>query len=469
MFFSSLFRACCVGATLWTVSGQRPSQGSNTACWTCDQSPGCFECVSKANNGNGTSTVKLDFSGCKGDDISWACCTGSTGPDNEFNAGECDVPDLGCFGKDDLATDPEGPKCETVSTMFVLVPSDAVSVTINTHDGAIRNSAVPPIGADPICAGEQYQGGRCATRNNRVTAHCLETIDLATCPADHPSIFLSEAPSKPVTKSPSISPTNVPTTTPSAQPTPIQTKSPTLSPSNIPSAEPTLSPTKPPTVSPSIVPSSLSHVPSAEPTLNPTKPPTVSPSIVPSTKPTPAPTKSSTPIPSSNPSETPTASPTVSPTGICFNNLGDVCRERVDACDIEERCIEGDDSCPDCDHKFTGGFALKCGRKAFLCGIPDFASLGCNIGGPGVSTVVNLAYPECLEDGTIEIDSTCKRFDNGLASGGLGLSGYAVAICTDVGGSQFWTCTETDTPSDNALVTLIVETNPDACDDESGF
>jgi hypothetical protein len=146
-----------------------------------------------------------------------------------------------------------------------------------------------------------------------------------------------------------------------------------------------------------------------------------------------------------------------------------VCRERVDACDVEERCVEGDDSCPDCDDKFTGGFALKCGSNAFLCGIPDLGSLGCNIGGSGVSNVVTLSYPDCLEDGTIEIDSDCERFNDGTASGGLGLSGYAVAICTDVGGSQFWTCTETDTPGDNAFVTLIIETNPDACDGESGF
>ncbi len=68
------------------------------------------------------------------------------------------MPDSGCFGKGNFAFDPEPgtPKCEEVSIMFVLVPSDAVSVTINTHNGAARNNALPPVGADPVSAGQAY-------------------------------------------------------------------------------------------------------------------------------------------------------------------------------------------------------------------------------------------------------------------------------------------------------------------------
>lgn len=63
MFASSLLRAWCLGTNLWTVFGQRPNQGqaSVASCWTCNQSPGCFECISKINNSNGTYTIELDF------------------------------------------------------------------------------------------------------------------------------------------------------------------------------------------------------------------------------------------------------------------------------------------------------------------------------------------------------------------------------------------------------------------------
>ena len=235
MFLSPLFRALCLGATLLTtVSGQRPhqgGQGSSAACWTCGQSPGsgCFECLSKSDNGNGTSTVELDFSGCKQDDISWTCCTGSTGIDGVFDAGACDVPESGCFGKNNMASDPDGVKCEDVSIMFVLVPSDAVSVTINTHDGATRNNASPAVGADPMCAGQRYQGGRCATRTNSVTAHCLETIYLSTCPS--------------ITPAPSPKASSDPTLVASAPPTVVASAPPTL----VASAPPTLVASAPPT------------------------------------------------------------------------------------------------------------------------------------------------------------------------------------------------------------------------------
>ncbi len=96
-------------------------------CWPCEQSSGCFECLSKSDNADGTITVEIDFSGCKNEaNIGWACCTGSSGPDGVFQEGDCDVPDSGCFGTNNRARNPDGSKCENVSTMFFVVPSDAL-------------------------------------------------------------------------------------------------------------------------------------------------------------------------------------------------------------------------------------------------------------------------------------------------------------------------------------------------------
>ncbi|GAX23326.1 hypothetical protein FisN_27Lh100 [Fistulifera solaris] len=208
MMLTTAFRTLCLGATL--VAAQR-GRDRDDKCWTCEQSSGCFECLGISDNGDGTAMIELDFSDCKdADTIGWACCTGSMGPDDEFNSGACEVPPSGCFGKKNRSRDPDGGsvKCEGVSTMFLLVPSDATSVVINTHDGRTGNDASPAVGADPICAGREYQGGRCAARDNSVTAHCLETIDLSTCPTMD-SLPMTAVP----TPSPSVSsefPSDVP-------------------------------------------------------------------------------------------------------------------------------------------------------------------------------------------------------------------------------------------------------------------
>lgn len=210
---TSAFRTFCMAAALVEVAGQRgrdrdrPRDNDNK-CWSCAPSPGCFECLSLSDNNDGTSTVELDFSQCKdADTIGWACCTGTNGPDNEFIPGDCEVPDGGCFDKNSRARDPKDDtaKCEGVSTMLLVLPSDATSVVINTHDGRTANDAFPAVGADPMCAGREFQGGRCATRDNSITAHCLETIDLSTCPSTD---------SLPTTPTPSLAsefPSDVPT------------------------------------------------------------------------------------------------------------------------------------------------------------------------------------------------------------------------------------------------------------------
>ncbi|GAX23323.1 hypothetical protein FisN_27Lh097 [Fistulifera solaris] len=207
-------------------------------CWTCEQSSGCFECLSKSDNADGTMTVEIDFSGCKNEaNIGWACCTGSNGPDGVFQEGDCDVPDSGCFGTNNRGRNPDGSKCENVSAMFVVVPSDASSVVINTHDGLTGNDAVPAVGADPMCAGQEFQGGRCAKRNSGITSHCLETIDLSRCPSSLPLPSPAPTPSPSVVKVSTVAPTTRGTETNEVTPMPT-----TLIPTGMPVAT-TLSPT----------------------------------------------------------------------------------------------------------------------------------------------------------------------------------------------------------------------------------
>jgi len=89
---------------------------------------------------------------------------------------------------------------------------------------------------------------------------------------------------------------------------------------------------------------------------------------------------------------------------------GQVCRPRSkrDPCDVEERCEDQNAKCPD-DITFeeTGGYALKCGSKIFLCGIPKNAlSLQgdnwyldskkiCNLG--SANHLIQLQWPECIQ------------------------------------------------------------------------
>jgi hypothetical protein len=220
-------------------------------------------------------TVEIDFSGCKNEaNIGWACCTGSNGPDGVFQEGDCDVSV--CFGTNNRDRNPDGPKCENVSTMFVVVPSDAAAVVINTHDGLTGNDAVPAVGADRMCAGQEFQGGRCAKRNSGLTSHCLETIDLSRCPASlplpspaptpTPSVVVSTAaPTAVVTETNELTPmptTVIPTGTPVATTLSPTTRSPTSTPSSA-----TDSPTEASDI-PSLVPGS--DAPSDVPTSFPT-------------------------------------------------------------------------------------------------------------------------------------------------------------------------------------------------------
>ena len=106
--------------------------------------------------------------------------------------------------------DSDGPKCEGVSSMFLLVPSEATSVVINTHDGRTGNDASPAIGADPMCAGREFQGGRCAKKDSGMTSHCLETIDLSSCPSTNAAPMLPPSSPTVASERPSDVPTDMP-------------------------------------------------------------------------------------------------------------------------------------------------------------------------------------------------------------------------------------------------------------------
>ena len=162
------------------------SSASANSCWECptETSPvaDCITCAGKALVGDELEVV-VDFEGCKDDAISWGCCTGSDGAAGACEAVKC-CDGVSCSGPPDA----NRPKCETVTSMKVRVPSDATSITINTHDGQTVNEAGAL--ANEVCGGPGgpfNQGGGCSKDVSGATSHCVVVIDLATCPTSAPT------------------------------------------------------------------------------------------------------------------------------------------------------------------------------------------------------------------------------------------------------------------------------------------
>jgi hypothetical protein len=131
--------------------------------------------LSKVDNGDGFSTFTMDFSGCKNEDISWACCVASDGT-NQF----CEIAQGGCVNAQLDSSDSEnGHKCETLSIVSMLVPSDATSVLINTHDGATYNGIPLEQVNTAVCGGNANEGGGCVDLGG--TAYCANIIDINDC------------------------------------------------------------------------------------------------------------------------------------------------------------------------------------------------------------------------------------------------------------------------------------------------
>ena len=303
-----------MGATLGTIV-------SSQSCWTCDPAPSdCFTCLSRVDNGDNTDTVTLDFSGCKGSDISWACCVSSSSGGTTDSS--CVVANDGCVNAAGTTSDSDNDhKCDTVSTMSVIVPSGADSVLINAHDGQAYNG--DPLGDvnTDVCGGNANEGGGCTDLGG--TAYCVTTMDLSSCPSSPP-------------------------------------------------------------------------------------PPT------------------------------------------CID--GEVCREAEDACDVADYCL--DDDCP-CDEKYTDGYVFKCAKTAYLCGPSDLVSFECNNGDKAIETVVQLLYPDCIGNGSIELAAKCPN--------NRGLSNYGIGACTDVGGQPYWTCQEKVDVMEGSTATLTLNTEEGQC------
>lgn len=88
-------------------------------CVNCED---CAKCAGVEHLGDGTKRVTLDFLGCKGSDISWACCTGSNAGSKSCVRETCD----GVSGTDRT--------CNEVSQMTVIVPSPATRVQVHFFD-----------------------------------------------------------------------------------------------------------------------------------------------------------------------------------------------------------------------------------------------------------------------------------------------------------------------------------------------
>lgn len=134
-------------------------------------------------------------------------------------------------------------------------------------------------------------------------------------------------------------------------------------------------------------------------------------------------------------------------TGICDQTTGTcreilhvdtICRPKVDACDVLERCDGVHPTCPP-DLRRDYAYSFKCGTDQFLCGAKKEELVllnegtnarglgGCNMGS-NLGTIYELPWPHCVDDC---IEKTCPN--------GRGLSNYVLAKCQPETGD--WVCT----------------------------
>lgn len=139
-----------------------------TGCIDCSN---CAICTSKSFYDTGVVKVTIDVGSCKGSSISWFCCRGSQKPEMTSDS-FCDLYHCNSPTLEDWES--EKNKCNTVSVLEYLVPTDATSIIVQLHDGQFNgNVACTTPGA--CCGGS---GTSCPSATSGV---CQTTIDLSTC------------------------------------------------------------------------------------------------------------------------------------------------------------------------------------------------------------------------------------------------------------------------------------------------
>ena len=161
---------------------------------------GCFECTNRVDNGDGTFRVTINFSGCKGSAISWACVIGADcgGSPPTFNWGNTD-----CHPKAVLTggINDVNEKVDGVTEIDVDVLNGATTLLLNMHDG--QNV----LGYGNVCAGGKP--GVAATNTNgngnEPGNYCQVEVDLSTCPRP-PTAPIASPPVPPPTATAPVAP-----------------------------------------------------------------------------------------------------------------------------------------------------------------------------------------------------------------------------------------------------------------------
>jgi len=131
-------------------------------------SAGCFQCIDSTDLTDGNREVTIDYSGCKGDSISWVCVIGA-------DCNSDGVLDSTCYDRasqveNSCTGTPENEKCQSAMAVKYTVPHLAKELLINGHDGQFSN------GAGNFC-----QGGQPGSVGNQedIDNYCLVNIPIA--------------------------------------------------------------------------------------------------------------------------------------------------------------------------------------------------------------------------------------------------------------------------------------------------
>lgn len=423
------------GGSTRALTGGRPDTtilSCDDEYWDCEN--GCISFVSCKRDPNDSTKnlVTVDVSGCKDEGkISWACCTGS-------NTGDCVFSE--CEGEQDGTR----VKCNDVSSLTVSVDASATSITINAHDGKAKGTADPNTA---LCGGNDNSGPGCQEDGTTFSKYCLVDVEIPEascgCTIDE-EVRAACVPTDCEDKTYNTDTCECETTLKEVGT--LCGEQENMSECRLASkcdAEGScVAPTAADAIGLKCRDKDTDNDCDVDDFCDGTG------FICPQTY-----AKEGSSCGSEDFSKC-IAAQECSDDGRCLDvpaESGTICREAVDGCDIEERCDGSVAACP-CDDERDDGYTMKCGQLIYLCGPEDGEitygeggqfQLGDCVIGKG-SSFVSMPYPECLDD---DLQSNCPKV--GTVTKSFGLSNYATATCSDVGGKVQWTCTsKANTSSD---------------------
>jgi hypothetical protein len=127
-------------------------------------------CTSRSTKDPNNDYITLQTDLCKKPTISWLCCRSSSGDAtrSDCTLDSCNTPEE--------AIERDKNKCNSVSSLKYIVPSDATSVLIQLHDGRFQGNRKCSNNVE-CCGGSN---SACATSDS--SGVCEVTINLSNCP-----------------------------------------------------------------------------------------------------------------------------------------------------------------------------------------------------------------------------------------------------------------------------------------------